>query len=333
MLQSNSRQDDDADLPPSLHQSLLQERRLTPFGGNVKLLDEIIDLLADENASLNAALLKTKVLMHSIGHAELSEWVNDELSGYSKEKPVPDYRIVGGRVVGNIQNSLMIQSNVNLPTHHLPKKLKTWLENHELREAMSVLQGMAITKRGSSLHMPLSPELGAQFDKGMDGYWVQKCWVEMQPSQIKNGISQVRSRLLDFALNLRDKIGDVEDKQVKAMAAAADVTGMFHGAVFGDNATVVIGNENKFRVDNHKGDFGALAKLLTNWGVGDQDIVALKAALADDEGKVDIDSQSFGPAVKGWIGGMLQKAVDASWQIELGVAGGLLAEALKAYYF
>jgi len=299
----------------------------------VKLLDEIIDLLSDENASLNAALLKTKVLMHTIGHAELAEWVNDELNGYSKDKPVPDYRIVGGRVTGNIQNALMIQSDVSLPTHHLPEKLKLWLQNHELREAMSVLQQMADGKPGSSLHMPLSPEIGAEIDKGMDGYWVQKCWVQMQPLQIKNGITQVRSRLLDFALNLRDKIGNAEDKEVKAMAAATDVPGMFHGAVFGDNATVVIGNENKVKVNNQKGDFEALAKLLTSKGVNDDDVAKLRDAVAADEGKLNADNKIFGPAVKDWISKMMQKAVEASWEIELGVAGGLLTEALKAYYF
>jgi hypothetical protein len=299
----------------------------------MKLLDEIIELLADENASLNAVLLKTKVLMHTIGHAELAEWVNDELNGYPKDKPVPDYRIVGGRVAGNIQNAVMIQANVNLPTYHLPEKLKTWLESHELREAMSVLQDMARGKPGGSLHMPLSPEIGAQIDKGMDGYWVQKCWVEMQPLQIKNGISQVRSRLLDFALNLRDKIGGVEEKEVKALAAATDVPGMFHGAVFGDNATVVVGNENRIKVNNQKGDFDALATLLATKGVSEHDVAELKTAVASDEGKVDIENKSFGPAVKGWISKMMEKAVNASWQIELGVAGGLLTEGLKAYYF
>jgi hypothetical protein len=299
----------------------------------MKLLDEIIDLLADENASLNAALLKTKVLMHTIGHADLAEWVNDELNGYQKDKPVPDYRIVGGRVAGNIQNIAMIQSNVNLPTNHLPPKLKTWLERHELRDAMSVLQDMANGKPGESLRMALSPEIGAQIDKGMDGYWVQKCWVEMTPLQIKNGISQVRSRLLDFALNLRDKIGGVEEKEVKAVAAATDVSGMFHGAVFGDNTTVVVGNENRIKVNNQKGDFDALAKLLAAKGVDEHDVAELKAAITADDGKVDVGKKAFGPAVKDWIAKMMQKAVDASWQVELGVAGGLLTEALKAYYF
>lgn len=299
----------------------------------MKLLDEIIDLLSDEGSSLNAALLKTKVLMHTIGHAELSQWVNDELNGYSKDKPLPDYRVVGGHVVGNIQNIAMIQANVNLPTHHLPEKLRTWLEKHELREAMSVLQEMSDGKSGSTLQMPLSPEIGAEIDKGLDGYWVQKCWVAMQPWQIKNGITQVRSRLLDFALTLRDKLGSVEEGEVKAMAAVSDVSGMFHGAVFGDNATVVIGHRNNVKVENKKGDLDALIKLLMANGVSDSDVTELKAALIADSESVDTTNKSFGPAVKDWLGGMMRKAVDASWQIELGVAGGLLTEALKAYYF
>ena len=300
----------------------------------MKLLDEIIDLLADENGSLNAALLKTKVLMHTIGHAELAEWVNDELNGYPKDKPVPDYRIVGGRVAGNIQSATLFQPNVNLPTYHLSETLKTWLESHELRQAMSVLQDMTSGKPGGwSLHSPLSPEIGAEIDKGMRGYWVQKCWVEIQPLQIKNGISQVRSRLLDFALSLRDKIGGVEEKEVKAMAAATDVPGMFHGAVFGDNATVVVGNENKIKVNNQKGDFDALAELLTAKGVSEHDVSELRTAVAADEGKVDVVNKSFGPSVKDWIAKMMRKAVETSWQIELGVAGNLLADALKAYYF
>ena len=103
----------------------------------------------------------------------------------------------------------------------------------------------------------------------MDGYWVRSAGWKCSRCRSKNSISQVRSRLLDFALNLRDKIGGVEEKEVKAMAAATDVPGMFHGAVFGDNATVVVGNENKIKVNNQKGDFDALAKLLTTKGVGE----------------------------------------------------------------
>ncbi len=50
----------------------------------MKLLNEIIDLLSDKAGSLTDAMLKTKVLMHRIGHKELAEWVSAELGGYGK---------------------------------------------------------------------------------------------------------------------------------------------------------------------------------------------------------------------------------------------------------
>ncbi len=297
----------------------------------MKLLDDIIDLLSDESGSLTAALLKTKVLMHTLGHAELAEWVNDELAGYPMDKPLPPYRIVGGRVVGHIQSMTMIQASVNLPTMHLPKKLKDWLENHELREAMSVLEEMSHAQAGTSLNMQLSPEIGAQIDKAMSGYWVQKCWVELSPLQIKNGITQVRSRLLDFSLNLRDKIGGVEDNEVKVVAQKNDVRAMFHGAVFGDNAVVVIGDHNHTKISNvvKEGDFDSLAAWLKKGKVEEADIVELREA-------INVDGEprqgQYGERVKAWMGKMTRKAIDGSWDIGIGAAGILLAEGLKAFF-
>jgi hypothetical protein len=295
----------------------------------MKLLNDIIDLLSDESGSLTAALLKTKVLLHALGHAELAEWVNDELSGYPQDKPVPPYRIFGGRVTGNIQNMVMIQSNLNLPTMHLPKELRGRLENHELRQAMSVLEEMSQSK--ASFEMPLPPEIGAQIDKGMSGYWVQKCWVEMQPLQIKNGITQVRSRLLDFALNLRDTIGGVDEREVKELAQMNDVRAMFQGTIFGDNAVVVIGDHNQTKISNvvKKGDFESLAAFFRMGKVEEVDIAELKDAIAADE---EPKQGQYGERVRTWLMKMTSKAIDGSWSIGIGAAGTLLAEGLKAFF-
>ncbi len=295
----------------------------------MKLLDDIINLLSNESGSLTAALLKTKVLMHTLGHAELAEWVNDELSGYPKDKPVPPYRTFGGHVVGNIQNIAMIQSNVSLPTMHLPRKLQDWLEKHEMRETMSVLENMS--HGNTSLQMPLSPEIGAQIGKGMNGYWVQQCWVEVSPLQIQNGITQVRSRLLDFALNLRDKIGGVEDDKVKVVAQKNDVPSIFNNAVFGDNAVVVIGDHNQTKISNvaKKGDFESLAAWLKKGKVEEADIAELKEAINADG---EISPGEYGERVKAWMLKMTGKAIDGSWNIGIGAAGSLLAEGLKAFF-
>ena len=141
----------------------------------MKLLDEIIDLLSDESGSLNAALLKTKVLMHRIGHAELAEWVNDELNGYGKDKVIPDYRITRGRVVGNVQNIRMIYNAMDLPTGHLPERLRTHLERHEMSQSMTVLE--ELSKGQGTLQMPLEPAITAAISEALtQGHWVQKGW-------------------------------------------------------------------------------------------------------------------------------------------------------------
>jgi AbiTii len=299
----------------------------------MKLLDEIIDLLSDENGSLTAALLKTTVLMHRIGHAELAEWVNNELNGYPKDKPVPDYRITRGRVVGMVQNMVMIYNSLDLPTGHLPEKLRKYLEQHEMREAMSVLEDFS--KGTGHLQMPLEPAVTLAIGEALaEGHFVQKAWVEMQPSQIKNGLAKVRARLLDFALKLQDELGETKEDQVKEAASKTDVSAMFHGAVFGDHTTVVIGNHNTTTVKNtvKKGDFDSLAKLLQDKGVAGSDIAELDAAIRADGTLID-PKAGFGKSVKTWMTKMLGKAVDASWQIELGIAGNLLTDALKAFYF
>lgn len=300
----------------------------------MKLLDEIIDLLSDKTGSLTDALLKTKVLMHKIGHKELAEWVNDELNGYQKSKPVPSYRIVNSRVVGNIQNFVAIYQNQPLPTAHLPEDVRKYLHEHEMRESINVLEQFT-TDPNKHLAMPLGPEFYDTIGEALDGGWVQKAWVQMEPTQIMHGLTEIRSRLLDFVLDLQEKLGGIEDSEVKEVAKSIDAPAMFQHTVFGDNTTIVVGNQNTttIKIIVKKGDFASLAAVLKGNGVSDDDITALHTAIDQDKDSVDIEKKKFGPAVKDWMSKMMGKVIDTSWQIELGLAGGLLTEALKAYYF
>lgn len=56
----------------------------------MKLINEIIDTLSSDTGKLSDALIKTKVLLHKIGHKELVPWVNNELNGYPDRDSVPD---------------------------------------------------------------------------------------------------------------------------------------------------------------------------------------------------------------------------------------------------
>ena len=98
--------------------------------------------------------------------------------------------------------------------------------------------------------------------------------------------------------------------------------------------TIVVGNHNHQSINNQisKGDFNALAEQLKLSKVDERDIQSLEAALHEDGQAPELTQQKFGPQVKAWIASMMTKAIDASWQIELGVAGGLLTTALQRYY-
>ncbi|MGN6260275.1 MAG: hypothetical protein ACTHNO_06030 [Ralstonia sp.] len=299
----------------------------------MKLIDEIIPLLSDSKGSLTDALLKTKVLMHMIGHKELAEWVTAELNGYQKDQPVPPYRVVRSRLVGHIANIVYMQKNAILPTIQLPENLRAQWENSELRQSISVLEHLA-AKPDSHLASPVPPEFHHLVDDALDGFYVQKMWLQIEPTQVLHGLTEIRSRLLDFVLELKSKLGNTTEGEVKEAAEGLDAAAMFHNAVFGDNTTVVIGNNNTTTISNVKhGDFDSLAEVLRDAGVAQSDILELKEAITADDGKVNREAKTFGPAVRGWVSKMMEKVVNAAWTIELGVAGGLLTNALQTYYF
>ncbi|VVE71316.1 hypothetical protein PPN31119_03896 [Pandoraea pnomenusa] len=300
----------------------------------MQLLKDIVTLLSDKDGSLTDALLKTKVVMHRIGHKELAGWVNDELNGYTPERPVPDYRIIPIRLHGDVSNIAWRYPATQLPTAHLEKDVRERFRIEKLRQSVQVLEQLSAGT--DSLMRPVQPEFYPLLAKGgIDpSFHIDRAWVQFEPTQIVNVLIEVRSRLLDFALNLQGELGDVAEDNMKEAAKGIDAAGMFASAVFGDNATVVIGNSNETTITNSvtKGDFAALAKAFKDTGVSETDLSELKTAVDDDDPKAVAETKQFGPRVKAWMGKMSVKAIDGAWGIGIGAAGNLLADALGSYY-
>lgn len=301
----------------------------------MKLLDEIIETLSSQNGSLTDALLKTKVLLHKIGHQELVEWVNHELNGYPRDRTVPEYRVLPAQVLANMANMVYQINSHPIPIGHLSEEQRESLETSAMHQSLAVLEKL-VEKDGGSLQATIPMEfngiLGEQLASGLK---IQRAWCSIGQASVAQIFVQVRSRLLDFVLGLKDQIGDnVPDQDIRQRTDAFDASSLFNNAIFGDNTTIVVGSHNKQDVTNVivKGDFDALADHLRENGVDDSSIAALDQAIKQDEGAPDISEKKYGPSVKAWLQNMLSKAVDSSWQIELGVASSLLATALQKYY-
>jgi hypothetical protein len=301
----------------------------------MQLIDEIIDILSSEQGKLTEALFKTKVLLHKIGHKELIEWVNYELNGYPSKESVPEYRIMPAQVLVNASNGAWQLKGHPIPLGHLKTSQRESLEKSEMNQSLAVLEQFTVEKN-SKLQSPIPMENNRLLAKGLgNGYHISSAWCEIQSTGVTQILTQVRSRLLDFILELSGKIdNELSEDEVKSLGSKLDVENLFNNTVFGNNTTIVVGSSNKQNVSNTiiKADFIALSKALKGYGVSDGDIGVLENAIEKDKGLVDDENNKYGPNVNTWLQEMFSKAVDTSWQIELGIVSGILTTALNNYY-
>lgn len=301
----------------------------------MKLISEIIEILSSDTGKLSDALIKTKVLLHKIGHKELVPWVNSELNGYHDRKSVPEYRVLPAQVLVNASNGAYRVTSHHIPMSHLDEKHRESLETARMDQSLAVLEKFT-EKDDSHLQAHIPMESYGILGKGLGNYYqIESAWSEISHTSVLQILIQVRSRLLDFVLELNDQLpSELNEEEVKERIDSVDAGNLFNSAIFGDNTTILVGSSNTQSVSNItiKGDFNALAKTLEKNGISDSDITALKEAIDQDSSIINNDSKEFGPAVKSWLQTMLSKAVAASWNIELGVASSLLATALNSFY-
>lgn len=301
----------------------------------MKLLNELIESLSTQESSLTGALLKTKVLLHEIGHKELAEWVNHELNGYPDDKELPEYRILPAQVLANMANLAYQVNSHPIPLGHLDDDARQRFESARMYQSLAVLEKLT-NAEGGVLESPIPMEYNGIFGEGLgNGFVIQRVWRSIGKPSVAQIFVQVRSRLLDFVLELKEQIGsDVSEQEIKHRTSSIDTSGLFNNAIFGNNTTILVGNNNAQDVTNiiTQGNFDALAEFLKKHEVGEPNIAELEIAIKADEKSLEVSQKQFGPAVKNWLRTMLSKAVDTSWNIELGVASSLLATALQNYY-
>lgn len=301
----------------------------------MKLINEIIEILSSDTGKLSNALIKTKVLLHQIGHKELVPWVNSELNGYPDRDSVPEYRVLSARVLVNASNRAYRVTSHPIPMGHLEDKHREAIETSRMEQSLAVLEKFTENDDGHlRAHIPM--ESYGILGKGLGNhYQIESAWSEVNYTSVLQILIEVRSRLLDFVLELNDQFpSELNESQVKERISSVDTENLFNNAIFGDNTTILVGSSNSQTVSNVniKGDFEALTETLEKNGVSASDISLLKGAIDKDSSIVNDESKKFGPAVKSWLQMMLSKAVETSWNIELGIASSLLATALNSFY-
>lgn len=164
---------------------------------------------------------------------------------------------------------------------------------------------------------------------------IENAWIKFSAGAMTQLLTEVSSRLLDFVLELSENFTEeVELSKMKEMSKELNVSDLFNNAVFGDNATVIVGNSNTQNVKNSivTNNLDSLIATLKKHNISDEDLHELTIAIDEDKSDPAIENGRFGERVSSWLGNMVSKAASTAWQIEIGIAGSLLANALTKYY-
>ena len=301
----------------------------------MELLGTIINELTDIGISLTSPLLKTRVLASRLQNRDLIGWVNNELSGYSDFKTVPNYRKTKGVIAADYTNGNWQVTNQVLNFPEFDDKTTENLYTLHLVQSIEVLEGYE-SKGGSYIAEIVSGSQRMVLQRYLEAsnpyLDISQIYRKTPCNFVLEILAHVRNQLLGFMLQIESEYGTFSEIH-ELQPHNKEITKIMKTTIInsGDGAIINNGNDNVINADVNvkKGNKESLRYELQKAGVSQKDVDELLVAV---DAETPTKEGSFGNAVKSWMKKMLGKAVDGSWQVSIGAAGSILAEALQRYY-
>jgi hypothetical protein len=169
------------------------------------------------------------------------------------------------------------------------------------------------------------PDMIVHFQEAFsENFVLSSAWQEVPLSTMIGICEEVRNRLLQFALEIKSELGDVDDKvaAVPPENVQKVVTNVILGGVNIFGGTV--GNITQIG-SIQVGDLAGLIDALTQLKIGDAEIDKLKAA-------IDADRQGFGTRTKEWIKKAGKFVVQGGAKVGAALGQEILKEYLLRYF-
>ena len=285
----------------------------------MKLIDEIVSMAADGKQPIADALRKCLILAFQLKNEKLKEWTEKELNGFSHQDELPEYRRVSLHSKGNFSGP----AGAWIPQRPLPMGIlderdRKMMMTSGFRQAIAAYDGVG--DKLSDAIIPWAPDLIGKYQgKFIRGYALSQAWQEVPASMMIGVCEEVRNRLLRFALEIREELGQVHDEPSELAAKKVEAAVVNH--IYG-GTNVIAGTASNFAQVGTAivaGDFASLKAALEEAKIPGAEIDELKKAVDEDEG--------FGKRTKGW----LQKFGQTGAKIGATVGQDVLKEWLLQY--
>jgi hypothetical protein len=302
----------------------------------MSLVSEIASDLTNPSIHLSDILRKAKVLAYQLQSDEMKSWVNLELDGYSSIPPeqIPEYRKLFTQSFGNFLGYFGSElKNAPIPPASLPKDWRNYGSDFYIRQGIRALEGLIAADDLSLDFLWSQNNVLAIQNKIYEDYKCVQAWWVINKSSLEQILDTVRNRLLSFVLEIEQQNLVVETIDKMATSSTTEkVTQVFYMHIMGgQNVIGAVSELNQIRLQIVTGDIHSLNRFLLDAGIHDDDVDELQQALEKD-GPANKGDKKFGPKVKEWLGGMIQKSASGAWKISLDVATNMLTKALFQYY-
>ena len=298
----------------------------------MKIIDDIINSLTDKSNTLTDILIKTKILAFKLKNQELQNWIDSELNGYEPNAELPKYRIIPCEIMGTVSNGFRQAKNYPIPLSTLSEELRKGMKTVKLGQSISTLDEFVRKEKASKMYMHISPDMYDYMSRDFEGgFVIEYARREIDRVQIIETLTAVKSKLLDFLLKLNQELGDDEISDLNAGETKKLVSSLFNSSVFGNNTTIIVGDNNNQKVKNIiKGNLDTLKKQFRENEIDEADLSELEMIIDNDN--PDPETKQFGSKVKNWISKMMTKSMDGTWKVGIAAAGKVLADGISQYY-
>ncbi|HMF19019.1 MAG TPA: hypothetical protein VKE98_17555 [Gemmataceae bacterium] len=262
------------------------------------LLDEIITAAIDEKVPISTLLRKCLVLEQQVKNEKFRAWLDRELDGYDQKEELPPYRVFNCVNKGLFIGIAVRMNDQPIPVHVMEEKDRKLVEKVYLRQPAASYE----TDKSANAALPWNPSLTAKYQTKFfedEELVLNRAWSEIPASILVALLEQIRTRVLRFALELKDNLppNAADPKQVSAAVVERSVV----NNIYGGNILIASHAENISQMVHTTiavGDIEGLKRALSMLGVTDEGLKKLEADIKADKTN---GQPSIGPRIKGWI--------------------------------
>ena len=250
---------------------------------DTKLLIESLIKDLYENKPLSDVFLKLQVIIYLLKNEPLTEWFNNENNGYEKGKTLPQYRVLPVLFYAQVEqdrgfNGSLMYNNYNLPIDLIEdKEIQDIMSKFEYRDSISNIADLISNKKEGTISMavPATTTTISLFSRRLQSNcYIHRIWREIPKNAVQNIISQIKSKLLQFLLEINENLNlnisftEMENKQKIEKAFNQNIT----NNIYGSNNNVVSGQNIEQNINQSFVDY----EKLKEYGVEEQHITELK---------------------------------------------------------